>query len=537
MTPASVARPPQRWQAPSEDGGRLIDPPISAAIDHCRQNHERLGGATYDVQGRSLAELRADTRRELTTAAWQYSSSYREVPEPPVGDPLIWVAGHQPQMFHPGVWFKNFVLGDWALTTDGVAINLVIDNDRLKHPTLRVPSGTFANPATDNLAYDEMSGALPFEERRVLDAETFRSFGTRVQEQMKSLLPAPVMNEYWPLVLEERRRSPLVGQCLAAARHRLEGQWGLNNYELPASQVCASQGFRWFLVHVLAQLPRFQSVYNEALFDFRRRHHLRSTSHPVPQLESQGEWLEAPFWIWEQGRPERRRLFVRSVGATIELTDRGQFTRQLPLASDGPALSVEMLQDWESTGIKIRTRALTTTLFARLFLSDLFLHGIGGGKYDELTDELIRRFFGFEPPALAVATATLRLPLERPRGSLQQLRELDRRLRESQYHPERFLDAASRTPETEAWVQSKATWIDTIPTRENAKTRCHAIRDANRALQIPLAPHREQWQSERVTLIEKARIERLLGWREYAFCLFPAAFLRDFLLEIHSAPR
>ena len=45
-------------------------------------------------------------------------------------------------------------------------------------------------------------------------------------------------------------------------------------------------------------------------------------------------------------------------------------------------------------GCKVRSRALTTTLFARLLLADLFLHGIGGGKYDELTDELMRRFFG-----------------------------------------------------------------------------------------------------------------------------------------------
>ncbi len=65
----------------------------------------------------------------------------------------------------------------------------------------------------------------------------------------------------------------------------------------------------------------------------------------------------------------------------------------------------------EAEGFKVRTRALTTTLFARLFLADLFIHGIGGGKYDELTDAIVRRFYGFEPPRYLVLSATRWLPL------------------------------------------------------------------------------------------------------------------------------
>ena len=47
----------------------------------------------------------------------------------------------------------------------------------------------------------------------------------------------------------------------------------------------------------------------------------------------------------------------------------------------------------------LRPRALTLTLFARLCLGDFFIHGIGGGKYDEVTDAIIRDYFGVEPPA------------------------------------------------------------------------------------------------------------------------------------------
>ena len=50
-------------------------------------------------------------------------------------------------------------------------------------------------------------------------------------------------------------------------------------------------------------------------------------------------------------------------------------------------------------------------MFARLFLCDLFIHGIGGAKYDQMTDAIIERFFGFAPPDYLTVTATAKLPI------------------------------------------------------------------------------------------------------------------------------
>src|SRR5207244_11160094 len=58
---------------------------------------------------------------------------------------------------------------------------------------------------------------------------------------------------------------------------------------------------------------------------------------------------------------------------------------------------------------QLRPRALTLTLFARVCLGDFFIHGIGGGKYDEVTDVIIRDYFGLDPPAYQVLSATLHL--------------------------------------------------------------------------------------------------------------------------------
>jgi hypothetical protein len=50
------------------------------------------------------------------------------------------------------------------------------------------------------------------------------------------------------------------------------------------------------------------------------------------------------------------------------------------------------------------------TLFVRLLLADQFVHGIGGGRYDQVADQIIATHFGIEPPAFSVTTATLYYP-------------------------------------------------------------------------------------------------------------------------------
>ena len=64
----------------------------------------------------------------------------------------------------------------------------------------------------------------------------------------------------------------------------------------------------------------------------------------------------------------------------------------------------------KKTNHRLSPRALTLTLFVRLLLADQFVHGIGGGRYDQVTDDIIRRHFKFDPPTFSVTTATLLYP-------------------------------------------------------------------------------------------------------------------------------
>ena len=130
----------------------------------------------------------------------------------------------------------------------------------------------------------------------------------------------------------------------------------------------------------------------------------------------------------------RQRLYVRFRDDQVLLSNLSgwEFTCSLAKVDE----SISKLKE---EGILIRPRALTTTLFSRLILSDLFLHGIGGAKYDQLTNLLAQRFFEVELPDFQTVTATFNLPNSFDLVSRTELTELDRKIREVRFQPERFV--------------------------------------------------------------------------------------------------
>ncbi len=539
---------PLRLQTPRDDGGKLVAPPISATAELMAAHRARLASCDYDVQGRSLVELAAQARRELLVEALAYTRAYRDVSVADQADdlPSLVLAGHQPELFHPGVWLKNFMLDSVARSNRAVAVNLVVDSDTIKASSLRVPTGNPARPLVESVLFDRPTTGRrgdPFEERRIVDRALLESFASRVTEKLAGLVPDPLVKDFWPDVINRSRSTDRLGECLAQARHIWEGRWGASTLEIPQSRVCSLPAFHRFVAHLLAHLPRLWDIYNAALFEYRNANHIRSHAHPVPELAVDGNWLEAPFWVWNAENSTRRRLFARAHIFGFDLTDRAGWEYVLDLSADSqPDRAIEQLQELARRGVRLRTRALITTMLARVLLGDLFIHGIGGAKYDQMTDVLIERFFGLEPPGYMVVSGTLRLPIEHPRGAAAELRGARQTLRELMYHPERFMDpieqrrcercsgpATPPTAEPQHWIDVKQQWIATPKTHQNARERHEAIHSANLALQPWLSDRRTELSANIERLEHQTRADSVLSSREYSFCLYPEHRLREFL--------
>jgi hypothetical protein len=470
----------------------------------------------------------SEARSEFLQLAAQYTRQYRDLDADPVAgspDRPLLLAGHQPQLFHVGVWSKNFVLDRLARRTQGIAVHLIIDNDLAGTVAIRVPAGTAAAPRLEMVAYDRASTDAPYEERLLLDRSLFDSFADRVRHSIEPLVSNPLLRDWWPRVVRDEYGDANLGRRVAQARHQLEAAWGLRTLELPLSMACETRGFRQFVLQLLGEPSRLLRDYNDSLHEFRRANRVRSRSHPVPELELADGWHEAPLWIWTREDPRRRRLFARRRPGFVDLTDRGNGNWTIPGRAED---ALEELTALAQRGVRIRPRALTTTMYARLILCDLFVHGVGGGKYDQLTDAILRAWLGIEPPRFQVVTATAQLPIARPPVTQDDLRRVDRILRDMTFNPDRYV---AEVGPPAALAAEKRAWLAREPHRGAGRERHLALERINAELRTFVADRRSELQSDRDRLDELLRHERLLGSREFAFCLFPEATLRHLLLD------
>jgi hypothetical protein len=189
------------------------------------------------------------------------------------------------------------------------------------------------------------------------------------------------------------------------------------------------------------------------------------------------------------------------------------------------AVVVRHLSVLKKLGVLIRPRALTTTLFSRLVLSDLFLHGIGGAKYDQLTDMIAQRFFEQKLPSYLTLTATMQLPSSFDLVSRTELIGLDRELRELKFHPERFIHNPSEA--VADLISQKKSWACGAAASQRTRERHVAINKLNRQLEGYTSPSVASIEKRRVDRAEKKRASEILSSREFSFCLFDASIMDE----------
>ena len=517
-------------RAPRENHAVLVHPAFTDLPAHIEANRRLFSTQSLAIFNENWQQVRSLAQCEMQTVCEHYLRQAGEpVPEFSADRSMI-VSGHQPELFHPGVWVKNFALNRLARQMSATPINLIVDNDTNKSaglifPKMKLPLPPIEeySPSTVVVPYDQREGEIPLEELTVQDEELFADFGKRAQQDWPFV---PLLSTFWPEVLRHADRTALIGERFAAARRTFERDWGCRNGEIPVSRMSETESFGRYVGHLLCHLPRFAAVYNLAVQDYRKRHKIRSRHHPVPNLAHEGDWYEAPFWAWKKGDNRRGRLHVRVRTDTLELQVDGIAWPNLPrsseIASQFPALA--------TSGYKIRPRALTNTLFARMFVADLFIHGIGGGKYDELTDELIREFYGVKVPSYAVLSATLHLPFPIYETETNDCQELQQQWRDVYWNPQRHLPADSlvQAHVRQLLDKKQALLANMGQTRRERRDRYYEIRRLSDLLRPYTKVQEEALRQRHRRCQEQTAANRILQNRDYSFCLHPEETLRPF---------
>jgi hypothetical protein len=342
------------------------------------------------------------------------------------------VTGHQPEFTHPGVWAKHVVTQRLADKLGGVAANLIVDHDAVKSTSLAVPSRQQGRFRAVAVPFGSCQPGFPWEATVPLSlpqldasvAQVREAYGPRYDESFMPAFVAAAAGVPDPHDWVDQK---------VTGRRAIDAMFGIRMLETRAHDVWGGP----FLAQMLLDADRFAACYNEALADYRRQMRIRGAQHPIPDLVRKGERLELPIWAVLPNQP-RRRVFWHRQGDRVELFAENDAIGTLAAGdlrrwqTAEPALA-------QAVSAGLRPRALTLTIWARLFLADLFVHGIGGAKYDRISDIFIRRYYEVEPPGICCVSATLRLDLPARPVTDGDLREVERRLRDLRYNPQRYL--------------------------------------------------------------------------------------------------
>jgi hypothetical protein len=500
----------------------LLEPSFDRWEALARDNAAAAALWNFEVAGTDARELRSLARAEALVSAQQYCARLGIPARRVDGVPdLVVVTGHQPELYHPGVWAKDFLLQLFADQTGAVAIDVVVDSDGFDAVGIRTPCMR-PDPAlcSVDLSVGTKDGCFACAEAPTIEA--IREFG-RAGADALATLPSDV-----PLRNFERFRADLeaaapvarnLAELVTLARRRYESAAGTDYLELPITTIARSRAFASFVAHIALDARRFAGAYNLALAEYRRRTGTRSAAQPFPDLAIEADAVELPLWVVGA---TRHTVWVSTSGEPALVAD----GRVLCELGADPATAAETLV---ASSVALAPKALALTLFTRMFVADLFIHGVGGGRYDQVTDDVVNRYFGVDAPSFMVASATMLLPLGIPVVADAEIEEASMALNRLEHNPDQLLggmsfDSAADADRAAALVAEKGTLVEEI-TRPDADKKATGarIRAVNAELATLLEPVRLEL-TERVARLEQSRDARdILIDRTYPFCLWDPA--------------
>ncbi len=252
--------------------------------------------------------------------------------------PVI-MSGHQPMIFHGGIVAKLIALHEAAQRTNAQPIWIVPDQDTYDPSVLKVPIGqreTLREELIELYEPDDRIKGIPtgsIPSIKVNDHVLNHSNLDELVELARWLDQFQIMDS----LAQQFAHSVIEYTC---ARLGIEPPTLIF-----ASQLMDSDTIRAFVQSMIDDPIRAVRSYNDSINRF--------PSAGVRTLEIDDDRIELPLWGMGDGQPR----------VSIDMNN---------------------IHDFESS--ELVPRGLLMSGIARLYLSDLFIHGIGGYQYDRITE-------------------------------------------------------------------------------------------------------------------------------------------------------
>ena len=535
----------ETFVVPKKDKEIIIKPAYEDIPGLIDSNIGRFKSYRFDINGIPFPEFRKHTQTEILEKSGEYSEwiwsicsrlkigrkrDSSDFHNPYTPDKPIIQTGYPPTLAHPGILIKNSLVNTIAEKIKGIGINMVVDNDTCHDNWLNIPNINKLEPSMEKIEFIPNLQGLAFEEAGYTDLTQL----TTLKKDVLRILSNPDMKDTFTNFIDMKiklfKEIQRLSDLLTGARHAYLQRFDIRNLEIPVSLICETESFLNFFLHITKDIRNFARIYNAKLEEYRKLKRISSKANPLPDLKEKGHMIELPFWIWKEKEP-RKQLFATIVtDKQISLMYENIIVTSLDFCGNGnQSGNLKKLRNLISTGIKIRPKAIVNTMYSRMFFSDLFIHGAGGAKYDLITDDIIRTFFGVEPPGYATITATLHLPYKPHDVSSEDIKKLKHVIKDMNYNPERY---ASRKimedAEMKSMVNEKKRLITTEMHNGEEKRRIfNRLKQLNTLMKEKITPLIETKEKEAEEIEKKLRYNSIVMHREYPFCIYPESMLRE----------
>lgn len=504
-------------------------------------NREKYLSYNFDINGVPFSKFREQARSETLKKAGEYTdrmlsicsklnisnnSNHLNLSQ----DKPIILAGHAPVLAHPGVLIKNSLVSSIAKDVNGIGVNMVVDNDVCHENWLNIPNINELNPTIEKIEFISGQHGRAFEEIIHNGPTQFVELKKKVLNTIHNPEMKKAFSEFIDIVIRLCEETQSLSELFTYARHAYMQRFSINNLEIPVSLLSETGPFLDFFLHIARNIENFVDIYNAKLEEYRKQHKIRSKANPLPDLERKGGVIEMPFWIWrENGQREKLHASV-APNSQVDMVYNNEIIANLDFQSNGASSdNIVKMNNLRNSGIKIRPKAIVNTMYARLFVSDLFIHGIGGAKYDLITDSIVRGFFGIGSPAYAVASATLHLPYKPYDVSPEDDKGLKHAIKDMGHHPGKY---ATGKNTMDAEMQSMADEKEKLITTE-AHNKIERSQIFNRLKQInkltkeKIKPFIDVKEKELEQIKKKLHYNSIVTNREYPFCIYPETMQRE----------
>lgn len=267
---------------------------------------------------------------------------------------------HQPYFFHPGVSLKFLLLESLS---KGEKEIIFLDTDKVKI-NVNVPLSPECIKTLEFINTDYVLSDYPTPEKSV-----FNRFLTALEDELSRTSLGDVISNFsiFKEIIFKNSNKKFLKEVLAESFLQF---YNIKRNYYFLSDLVRSKEFEELFLRIYKKADYFREVFNTALDEYKKEFRFRYKNFPFPKLEED----ELPFWIVKDGK--RERCFKRD----IDIADFSKLT--------------------------IFPRAVTLTIFLRLYRVDFFVHGIGGANYEWVQDRIIERIFKQSPPSYAVISGT-----------------------------------------------------------------------------------------------------------------------------------